>query len=90
MAKASCNTRFLCLHLGKAIFPMNQRVILQSYYNSGREQKFDKQIKGIFQKWGETILDRDGKYFQVTIAIVLSDDGNVYIGPPESMSLASN
>ena len=66
---------------------MNTRVVIKSYYDSKKEKQF-KEVRGVFQQWGETILFYDEKHFSITVAIVLGDDGNVYIAPPEAMSIS--
>ncbi len=66
----------------------NKAVLLKYYYNESEEFITpSKPIKGIFQRWGDTTRSENDKYFALTIAIVLGDDGIVYTAPPYAVSL---
>jgi hypothetical protein len=68
---------------------MNDKcVILSSYYdNLGNIKYPNEPTKGFFQKWGDTIRQENDKYFALTVAIVLGEDGVIYVAPPESITL---
>jgi hypothetical protein len=63
-------------------------VLLKYYYNNLEELETPTQtLKGVFQKWGDSMRYENDKCFALTIAIVLGDDGIVYTAPPYAVSL---
>lgn len=65
---------------------MNTKVKFTAYHTvNGLKYSHDKPIIGIFQTWGMKTKYDDGKYYQISIAIVLGDDKKIYEVPPNEI-----
>ena len=65
----------------------NKRVIFDAYFDKLDDQQTIKPLTGLFQKWGNMLVNRDEKYYNVTYGIILGEDNVVYCVPPNHIKV---